>query len=176
MAETEPLETLYAQLAAMRSQTYDNWTLLVIGSDPAQRRAAERAAASDARIRWSDMMSEETLAQAERRIALASGADWIILLAQKALLHLYAIEWFASLAGQSAATAFITDEETGTREYDHVRRSSPQLRQAVDYDTLLEMNNCGETAAVDTINPSSAGQKNPPNLELFVSIWRYGDQ
>ena len=159
IADTESLQTLFAQLAAMRSQTYENWTLLVIGSDPARRRAAERAAASDARIRWSNKMSEETLAQAERRIAVSSGVDWLILLAQKALLHPYAIEWFASLTGQGAASAFITDEETGTREYDHVRRSSPQLRQAVDYDTLLEVNTCGETIAVQLASYASAAQR-----------------
>ena len=159
IADTEPLETLYAQLAAMRVQTYQNWTLFIIGSDSARGRAAERAAASDARIRWSEKISEETLAQAEHRIALASGADWVILLAPKALLHPYAIEWFASLAGQAAATAFITDEETGTREYDYVRMSSPQLRQAVDYDTLLEMNTCGETVAVELASYASAAQE-----------------
>ncbi|MBV8336060.1 MAG: glycosyltransferase [Alphaproteobacteria bacterium] len=159
IADTEPLETLYAQLAAMRSQTHENWTLFIIGSDPARRRAAERAAATDARIRWRDKISEESLAQAEHRIALASGADWVILPAHKALLHPCAIEWFASLAGQGAATAFITDEETGTREHDYVRRSSPQLRQAVDYDTLLEMNTCGETVAVELASYASAAQK-----------------
>jgi O-antigen biosynthesis protein len=159
MADPEPLETLFAQLAAIRSQTYESWTLWVIGSDPARRRIAERAAASDARIQWRDKMSGETPAEVERRIALSSGVDWIILLAQRALLHPRAIEWFASVAGQGAATAFITDEETGTHEHGCVRRSSPQFRQAVDYDTLLEMNTCGETVAVELASYSSVAEK-----------------
>jgi GT2 family glycosyltransferase len=158
-ADPEPLETVFAQLAAIRSQTYESWTLWVIGSDPARKQIAERAAASDARIQWRDRMSEETPAEAERRIALSSGADWIILLAQRALLHPRAIEWFASLVGQGAATAFITDEETGTREPGGLRRSSPQFRQAVDYDTLLEMNTCGETVAVELASYASLAQQ-----------------
>jgi len=158
MADPEPLETLFSQLSAMRSQTYENWTLRVIGSDPARRRIAERAAASDPRIRWQDRMSEETHADAERRIALSCRVDWIVLLAQRALLHPRAIEWFASLDGQRAATAFITDEETGIRERGGVRRSSPQFRQAVDYDTLLEMNTYGETVAVELASYAAVAQ------------------
>src|SRR5260370_23778186 len=159
LADREPLETLFAQLAAVRSQAYESWTLSVIGCDPARKRIVERASASDARIRWADIMEREGSAEAERRIALSSGADWILLLAQRALLHLHAIGWFALLAGQSAATAFITDEETGTRERGHVRRSCPQFRQVVDYDTLLEMNTCGETVAVERAAYASAAQR-----------------
>jgi len=159
MADPEPLETLFAQLRAIRSQTYKNWTLCVIGSDPTRRRIAERAAASDTRIRWQDSMSEETPAEAERRIALSSGVDWIVLLARRALLHPRAIEWFASLVGQGAATAFITDEETGIRERGGIRRSSPQFRQVVDYDTLLEMNTFGETVAVELASYASVAQR-----------------
>jgi tetratricopeptide (TPR) repeat protein/GT2 family glycosyltransferase len=159
MADEESLETLYAQLRAIKSQTYENWGLYVIGSDPARRLIFERAAASHARIRWADRISGETLAEAERRIALSSGAAWIILLAQRALLHPRAIEWFASLAGQSTATAFITDEETGTREHGWVRQSFPQFRQVVDYDTLLEMNTFGETVAVELASYASVAQR-----------------
>jgi len=159
MADLEPLETLFTQLAAIRSQTYGSWTLWVIGSDPERRRIAERTAASDTRIQWRDSMSEETPAEAERRIALSCGVDWIILLGQRALLHPRAIEWFASVVGQGAATAFITDEETGVRERDGVRRSSPRLRQAVDYDTLLEMNTCGETVAIELASYASVAPR-----------------
>jgi len=159
MADLEPLETLFTQLAAIRSQTYGSWTLWVIGSDPERRRIAERTAASDTRIQWRDSMSEETPAEAERRIALSCGVDWIILLGQRALLHPRAIEWFASVVGQCAATAFITDEETGVRERDGVRRSSPRLRQAVDYDTLLEMNTCGETVAIELASYASVAPR-----------------
>ena len=159
LADREPLETLFAQLAAVRSQAYESWTLYVIGCDPARKRIVERASASDARIQWADTMERESSAEAERRIALSSRGDWILLLAERALLHPDAIGWFASLAGQSAATAFITDEETGTREHGHVRRSCPEFRQVVDYDTLLEMNTCGETVAVEHAAYASAAQR-----------------
>jgi GT2 family glycosyltransferase/tetratricopeptide (TPR) repeat protein len=159
LADRELLETLFAQLAAVRSQAYESWTLYVIGCDPARKRIVERASASDARIQWADTMERESSAEAERRIALSSGVDWILLLAERALLHPRAIEWFASLAGHSAATAFITDEETGTRERGRVRRSCPEFRQVVDYDTLLEMNTCGETVAVERAAYASAAQR-----------------
>ena len=159
MADSEPLETLLTQVAAVRSQTYESWRLWVIGSDPARKRIAERAAASDARIQWGERISQETPAEAERRIALSSGGDWIILLAKRALLHPSAIAWFASLAGQSTATAFITDEETGANERGSLRRSFPQFRQAVDYDTLLEMNTCGETVALELASYASVAER-----------------
>jgi O-antigen biosynthesis protein len=159
MADEESLEIISAQLEAIKSQTYQSWTLYVIGSEPVRRRIAERAAGSDARVQWRDRMSGETPPESERRIALSSAVDWIILLARGALLHPHAIEWFASVAGQALATAFISDEETGAREHPFVRRFSPQFRQAVDYDTLLEMNTCGETVAVEFNSYASLAQK-----------------
>jgi O-antigen biosynthesis protein len=148
LADREALETLRAQIGAVRSQTYERWKLCVIGTDPARRRAAEEAAASDPRIAWSEALPNESAAQAEQRTALSTQADWILLLAERALLHPRAIEWFASVIGSGTATAFVADEETGKRERGSVRRSSPELRQVVDYDTLLEMNTFGETVAV----------------------------
>jgi hypothetical protein len=104
-------------------------------------------------------MEWEISAEAERRIALSCGVDWIVLLAERALLHPRAIEWFDSLAGQSPAAAFITDEETGTRERGGVRHSCPEFRQIVDYETLFEMNTCGETVAVEGAAYASAAQR-----------------
>ena len=149
LADRETLETIHAQITAVRAQTYERWRLYVIGADPARRRVAERAVASDARIVWSKASPDEDTAHAERRIALSARADWILLLAERALLHQRAIEWFASVVGHGAAAAFVADEETGSRERGSIRRTSPELRQAVDYDTLLEMNTFGETVAVE---------------------------
>jgi GT2 family glycosyltransferase/Tfp pilus assembly protein PilF len=149
LADREALDTLRAQIATVRSQTDGGWKLYIIGTDPSRRRATEEAAAGDARIAWSEALPTENAAQAEQRIALSTRADWILLLAESALLHLRAIEWFASVAKTGTATAFVADEETGTRERGSVRRSSPELRQVVDYDTLLEMNTFGETVAVE---------------------------
>jgi O-antigen biosynthesis protein len=149
LADRESLEAVRSQIAAVRSQTCGRWKLYVIGTDHARRRAAEQAAASDDRITWSEALPNENAAQAEQRIALSTREDWILLLAERALLHPRAIEWVASVVGRGAATAFVADEETGTRERGSIRRASPELRQVVDYDTLLEMNTFGETIAVE---------------------------
>src|SRR5262249_48792128 len=88
------------------------------------------------------------VAAAERRAALASAEDWILLLAERALLHPTAIAWFAAAADKTGASAFVTDEEIVTRDRGFLRYSSPEFRQVVDYDTLLEANPFGETIAV----------------------------
>ena len=43
-----PLAMLYDQLAALGAQTHHNWQAVVVGTDAAQRRVVERAAAADA--------------------------------------------------------------------------------------------------------------------------------
>jgi GT2 family glycosyltransferase/Flp pilus assembly protein TadD len=149
LADREPLETLRSQITAVRLQTYERWTLHVIGQDPARRRVAEEAAASDARIVWSQASADQGAAVAEQRVALSSGGDWLLFLAGRALLNHRALDWFASAAEIGTATAFVTDEETATRERGCVRRFSPELRQVVDFDTLLAMNAFGETVAVE---------------------------
>jgi GT2 family glycosyltransferase/tetratricopeptide (TPR) repeat protein len=143
------LETVYAQLAAMRAQTISDWRLCVIGDASAIRHIVERAAASDPRIAWSDAASGEDLAAAECRAALSLDADWLVLLAEGALLHHRALEWFAAVASRAAATAYVTDAETVSSEGEPTRRSSPVLRQVVDFDTLLQANPFGETIAIE---------------------------
>src|SRR5438105_6991622 len=140
LADREALDTLRSQITAVRSQTYAAWKLYVISADPARRRATEEAAAGDARIAWSEAYPNESVAAAEQRVALSTAADWILLLAARALLHPRAIDWFSSVAELGTAPAFLADEETGTRERGAVRRSCPERRQVVDYDTLLERN------------------------------------
>jgi hypothetical protein len=85
-------------------------------------------------------MPEESPAEPERRVALASGEDWLVLLSERGVLHAPALEWFASVSDRTAASAFITDEESRTRKYGRVRHSAPEFRQLIDYDTLLDMN------------------------------------
>jgi GT2 family glycosyltransferase len=148
LVDRESLETLYAQVEAVRSQTLGRWQLHMIGTDPARKRAVERAAAADRRIQWMPGLSGEGLAESERRVALSVDAEWILLLSTGALLHPRALEWFAAAAGHTPAVAFITDEETSTRRSRFATPSSAEFRQAVDYETLLEMNTCGETLAV----------------------------
>jgi tetratricopeptide (TPR) repeat protein/GT2 family glycosyltransferase len=148
-----PLERVYAQLASVSVQTYCNWRLGVVGTDAAQRRVVERAAASDPRIGWIEAADDEAASVAERRTALALPADWIVLSATGALFHRHALGWFAAVVdqrvGHGAALAFITDEEQVSEDGGTPRRSAPQLRQAVDYDTLLEANPYGETVVVE---------------------------
>jgi O-antigen biosynthesis protein len=142
-------DILYAQLAAMRSQTIANWQLCIVGEAAGIRRITERAAVSDPRVVWINTAPGENLAATERRVALSVDADWILLLAEGALLHRRALEWLAAVATRGAATAYVTDAETVASEGDVTRRSFPVLRQVVDYDTLLEANPFGETIAVE---------------------------
>ncbi len=121
----------------------------MVGTDAAQRRVVERIAISDPRIGWIEAATDEPPAVTERRIALALPSDWIVLPATGALLHCHALAWFAAIAGRGAAKAFITDEERLSEDGGTPRRSAPQLRQAVDYDTLLEANPFGETVVVE---------------------------
>ncbi len=143
------LEKLYAQLASVSAQSYGNWQLWVAGVDAGQRRAVERAAKADRRIRWMETAENEPASVAERRIAAALSTDWIVLPSRGAVLHAHALAWFAAIAGHGAAKAFVTDGESVSQEGAAMRRSTPQLRQVVDYDTLLEANPFGETVVVE---------------------------
>jgi len=143
------LDTLYAQITSLTAQTYQNWQLAVLGTDAAQRRVVERAAASDPRISWVEADRDEASGTAERRIALSLSADWLVLLASGARLHRHALAWFGATIGQGTAVAFVTDEEAAAGPDGTAGRLIPQFRQAVDYDTLLEANPFGETVAVE---------------------------
>jgi O-antigen biosynthesis protein len=147
-ADRAALETLRAQITAITAQTYRDWVLRVIGSDPTHCRIVEQMSAADARIAWVEADPGD-VAAAERRAALASAEDWILLLAERALLHPAALAWFAAAAEKTGASAFVTDEEIVTHERGFLRYSSPEFRQVVDYDTLLEANPFGETVAVE---------------------------
>ncbi len=147
-ADRTALEALRAQIAAITGQTHRDWVLQVIGSDPAHRRVVEQMAAADPRIAWVEADPGD-VAAAERRAALASAEDWILLLAERALLHPAALAWFAAAGEKTSVGAFVTDEEIVTRERGFLRYSSPEFRQVVDYDTLLEANPFGETVAVE---------------------------
>ncbi len=143
------LATLYAQIATLTAQTYRNWRLCVVGSDADHRRMVERAAASDPRIRWMEAAADEPPAAAERRVARDFVVDWLILPASGAQLDRQALAWCAASIGLGTAAAFVTDEEAVVAVADGPQRSSPQLRQVVDYDTLLEANPFGETVIVE---------------------------
>jgi len=143
------LGRLYAQLASVIAQSYRNWQLSVVGANAAQRRMVERAAMSDPRIRWIGVAEDEAASVVERRIVSASSTDWIVLLPKGTLLHSHALAWFAAVVGHGVAKAFVTDEETVSEDGGTPRRSAPQLRQVVDYDTLLEANPFGETVIVE---------------------------
>jgi O-antigen biosynthesis protein len=141
--------TLRAQLTAIENQTHPDWILRVIGSDPARFRVVEQMAATDNRIAWTETAEGEGVAETERRVGIASDTDWILLLAERTLLHPKALAWFAAAAEHTPASAFVTDEEVVNREHGRIRHSSPDSRQTVDYDTLLEANPYGETVAVE---------------------------
>jgi GT2 family glycosyltransferase len=140
--------TLYDQIASLTAQTYGEWQLCVLGSGSDQRVAVERAAASDARIRWIPSAADEPAAAAERRIALLLGADWLVFPGRGVLLHPHALAWFAAAAERGTARAYIADEETIGHEYGEMRRTAVALRQIVDYDSLLEANPFGDSVAI----------------------------
>lgn len=148
LAEREGVTTLFAQINAVQAQSFRSWTLSVLGHSPERQRVAELAAISDTRIRWIDTNAESNLAGSEQKHAGAIAEDWVLLLAAGAMLDVQALGWFAAAAAWSGAAAFVTDEETGTLQRGRVIRSSPVLRQVVDFDTLLEANVFGETIAV----------------------------
>src|SRR5438045_6180510 len=148
-AHEAALDRVYAQLAAVPAQSHADWQLCVIGSDPESRRAVERAAASDPRISWAEMEANETVAAAERRIALSRDEDWLLFLAEGAELHRRALEWIAGVATRYAAKDYVTDAETVSTSDASTVRSAPLLRQLVDFDTLLETYPFGETVAVE---------------------------
>jgi GT2 family glycosyltransferase/tetratricopeptide (TPR) repeat protein len=140
--------TLYDQIASLTAQTHGEWQLWILGSGSDQRVAVERAAASDARIRWIPSSADEPAAAAERRIALLLGVDWLVFPGRGVLLHPQALAWFAAVAERGAARVYIADGETISREYGEMRRTAVALRQVVDYDTLLEANPFGDTVAI----------------------------
>ena len=49
-ADLEELALLRVQIVAVRGQLYQNWLLIIFGSDPARQRVAQEAAAGDRRI------------------------------------------------------------------------------------------------------------------------------
>jgi hypothetical protein len=98
-AECTTPETLRAQITAITGQTYRNWALRVIGSDPAHRRIVKQIAAADTRIAWVEA-DPGGVAAAEHQAALASAKDWILLLAEGMLLHPAALAWFAAAGEQ----------------------------------------------------------------------------
>ena len=148
-AHEAALDRIYTQLAAVQAQSHAEWRLYVIGSDPESRRVVERAAAADPRISWAEMASNETVAAAERRVALLRDEDWLLFLAEGAELHRRALEWLAAVATRCAAKAYVTDAETVSVCDASAVRSAPLLRHVVDFDTLLETNPFGETVAIE---------------------------
>lgn len=150
LADGEILVGLRRQIAAIRRQSYENWKLCIIGSDPARRRIAAEAAAGNSRIAWTNIRPGEDGPNAERRRAATSDAEWLLLLAPGARLHSGALAWYSAAAERNpAADAFIADEEVvSSAGNGSEQRSAPELRQVVDYDTLLERNVFGETVVV----------------------------
>jgi tetratricopeptide (TPR) repeat protein/GT2 family glycosyltransferase len=144
-----PLEALYDQLASLQAQTHCNWQLAVIGTDAAQRRVIDRAAAADSRIFWIEARRSDTRESAEHRAALELSVDWLVLPGKDARLHRHALAWYAAAIGLHDTGAFVSDSEEAIIGADgSPERLAPQFRQVVDYDTLLEVNPFGETIAV----------------------------
>ncbi len=146
-ADGEPAAPLYAQLAALRSQSHVNWRAIAFGHDINHRQVVERAAA-DARFTWAETDPEQPPVETEIRLASSIKADWLLLPASGAILHVHALGWVAFARTLGDAPAFISDSESQYPDGYPIRRSNPILRQVVDYDTLLGFNVYGETIAI----------------------------
>ena len=147
-ADREPAAALYAQLTALRAQSHLNWRAIVFGQDVNHRQAVERATAADPRFAWAETEPGEPQAKAEIRLAETVEADWLLLPASGAILHVHALGWIAFARGLGDAPAFIFDSETACSDGCRVKRSNPVLHKVVDYDTLLELNVYGETIGI----------------------------
>ncbi|MBV9828731.1 MAG: tetratricopeptide repeat protein [Alphaproteobacteria bacterium] len=144
------LEALQLIIASVVAQNYQAWQLYVIGSDVRHRAIVERAGAGDGRLTWVSKTHDHPVPVAECRSALKLSADWFLFLAPDYGLHPHALGWFAAVAGQVQAHAFVMDEETLTYSATSTpTRCEPHLRQAVDFDTLLEHNPYGDTVLVE---------------------------
>lgn len=148
LADGEEPGRLRRQIAAIERQAYPPWTLSIVVSEPAPRRVAEEAAARERRIAIVPLAPREPPHEAERRAALAGDADWIVLPAPGACLDPQALAWFAAAAVRTGAPAFFCDEDRIAGDGAALRYAAPQLRQAADYDALLEANRLGDTIAV----------------------------
>lgn len=147
LSDRETFETLRDLILAIRRQDYCHWSLHVIGEDAAGQRTVGHAAAGSGRIVWEQRQPGESLAAAEHRVAQSIRSDWLVLLAQGAVLHSAALEWFAAVAERYNADAYIPDEEIAGSA-DGQTELTPELRQVIDYDMLLEANVLGETVVV----------------------------
>jgi len=148
LADSETLESLRGQITAIKAQVHRDWTLQILGSEAKRRQVVQEALAGEPRIAWVELRGDEDPAAAEWRAAVSAEAEWLLLLAPGAVLHPRAIEWFAAAAGRVRADGFVCDEEADTGSVVVSGRLSPELRQVVDYDTLLEANVFGETIVV----------------------------
>lgn len=158
LADREDMNRLRSQISAIERQSYQNWKLSIVTGEPGRRRIAAEAAARDARISVIPNLSDgrqgtaalpnTELASLEARAASNCVADWILLLAQGALVHPEAIAWFAAVAARTGADAFVCDTEYVSERDGAVQYDTAELLAVPDYDTLLERNVLGETLVV----------------------------
>ncbi|UDL94265.1 glycosyltransferase [Lichenihabitans sp. PAMC28606] len=148
LADREPLDRLYAQVAAIRDQSLQDWRLIGLGRDAARASIFAAAAIVDPRVAWIEAQDTWTELEAELRGAVTVSTGWLVFFQEGATLHPHALAWFAASAELGPATAFIADHDLATTIDDHVVHSDPVLRQVVDYDTLLDANVFGETLAI----------------------------
>ena len=172
-----PAETLHTQLAAFQAQSWPSRALLAVGSGEDERAVIARAAAASPGIEWHAVRPGLPAPEAEMEAVRAASGDWLVLLAPGAVLHPHALGWVAASGGMGPAAAFIWDEETGRQRLGGIVRSNPVLRQAVDYDTLLEAGIYGGNVAVRhgaLAALASAQQPAPGRSALLLHLCRCG--
>lgn len=139
-------EHAFEAIEGLRAQAHERFTAFFIGRSRDLQEIISRVAALDQRFVWAERDADETTAAAERRVARACDADWVVALERGAVLDRQALAWIAAAAG-AGASACIADAETGERRHGRLAFSEPRMRGPVDRWSILEANVAGETIA-----------------------------
>lgn len=142
---------------SLRCQSHRLFTACLIGEGDELREIVERAGALDPRFVWVARAPGEADADAERRVARASDADWVLLLEPDGVLDPHALAWMCDAAA-GGARACIMDSETGVRQAGRLERSEPRFRGPLDPWSVLETNVAGETIAMERMFFREAGR------------------
>ena len=126
---------------ALLGQSHEVLQVVLVGADQSRRHLAERLAAADPRFQLVEGGGEL------RDLIWLVRHDIVIIAGPGAIFHKHAMGWFAWAAANTEAAAFVCDDELLSGQTG--RRRAPALRQAVDYEILLQTNPFGQTLGLD---------------------------